>query len=43
MKINWLIIITLTLIIGFQAKNVLSDTTIKKELIAVKTDQPPHH
>ena len=42
MKINWLIIITLTLTIGFQPKIALSDTAVKKELAAIKTDQPPH-
>jgi hypothetical protein len=41
MKINLLIIITLTLTIGSQLWAVSNDTTVKKELIAVKTDQPP--
>ncbi len=41
MKINWLIIITLTLTICPQRMAVSNDTTIKKDLTAVKTDQPP--
>ena len=41
MKINWLIIITLTLTICSQLMAVSNDTTIKKDLTAVKTDQPP--
>ena len=41
MKINWLIVITLTFTICSQLMAVSNDTTIKKELIAVKTDQPP--
>ncbi|MDE0018566.1 MAG: DUF5916 domain-containing protein [Candidatus Poribacteria bacterium] len=46
MQINWLIIITLTLTICPlticpQLMAVSNDTTIKKDLTAVKTDQPP--
>ncbi len=41
MKINWLIVITLTLTICSQLMAVSNDTTIKKDLTAVKTDQPP--
>ena len=41
MKINWLIVITLTFTICSQLMAVSNDTTIKKELMAVKTDQPP--
>ena len=41
MKMNLLIIITLTLTVGSQLWAVSNDTTVKKELIAVKTDQPP--
>ncbi len=41
MKINSLIVIVLTLIISFQPQATSSDTTVKKELIAAKTDQPP--
>ena len=41
MKINWLIIITLTLTMCSQLMAVSNDTIVKKELMAVKTDQPP--
>ena len=41
MKINWLIIITLTLTISLQPQIALSDTAVKKELAAIKTNQPP--
>ena len=41
MKTNLLIIITLTLTIGFQLKAVSFDPTVKKDLTAVKMDSPP--
>ena len=41
MKINWLIVITLTFITCSELMAVSNDTIIKKELMAVKTDQPP--
>ena len=41
MKINMLITIAFILIIGFQSRDVLSDTTVKKELTGVKTEHPP--
>ncbi len=41
MKTNLLIIIVLTLTIGSQLTAVSNDPTIKKDLTALKTDQPP--
>ena len=41
MKTNLLVIIVLTLTISYQLTAVSSDTTIKKDLTALKTDQPP--
>ena len=41
MKINLLIMSVLTLITGFQPQAISNDTTVKKDLIATKTDQPP--
>ena len=41
MKVNLLITIALILATGFQPVVISSDTTIKKELPAVKTDQRP--
>ena len=41
MKTNLLLIIVLTLTISSQLTAVSNDTTIKKDLTALKTDQPP--
>ena len=41
MKINLLIISILTLTISFQPRVAASDTTVKKELTALKTEHPP--
>ena len=41
MKTNLLIIIVLTLTISYQLTAVSNDPTVKKDLTAVKTDQPP--
>ena len=41
MKTNFLLIIVLTLTICSQLTAVSNDTTIKKDLTALKTDQPP--
>ena len=41
MKIHSLIVIVLTLTISFQPRAISSDATVKKELTAIKTDQPP--
>ena len=41
MKTNLLIIITVMFTIGFQLKAVSNAPTVKKDLTAVKTDQPP--
>ena len=41
MKTNLLMIIVLTLTISYQLTAVSNDTTIKKDLTALKTDQPP--
>ena len=41
MKTNLLIIITVMFAIGFQLKAISNAPTVKKDLTAVKTDQPP--
>ena len=41
MKTNLLMIIVLTLTISYQLTAVSNDPTVKKDLTAVKTDQPP--